>query len=82
MNTHQTVAASAWDRAGAQLQPRQPRRRARDVSPDPTRRSLGDGGAQQAGRPDLRSTTTFLLTHWARDRDGDRLPLEMAVHTR
>ncbi len=40
---------------------------------------LGDGGAH-AGQTCDASTTTFLLTHWTRDRDGDRLPLELAVH--
>jgi len=40
---------------------------------------LGDGGAH-AGQTCDASTTTFLLTHWVRDRVGDRLPLELAVH--
>jgi N-acyl-D-aspartate/D-glutamate deacylase len=40
---------------------------------------LGDGGAH-AGQTCDASTTTFLLTHWVRDRKGDRLPLELAVH--
>jgi N-acyl-D-aspartate/D-glutamate deacylase len=40
--------------------------------------SLSDGGAHcgvicDAGMP------TYLLTHWVRDRDHDRLPLEVAV---
>ena len=39
---------------------------------------LGDGGAHANQTCDA-STTTFLLTHWVRDRDGDRLPLEVAV---
>ena len=40
---------------------------------------LGDGGAH-AGQTCDASSTTFLLTHWARDRDGGRLPVELAVH--
>jgi N-acyl-D-aspartate/D-glutamate deacylase len=40
---------------------------------------LGDGGAH-AGQTCDASTTTFLLTHWARDRAEGRLPLELAVH--
>ncbi len=40
---------------------------------------LGDGGAH-AGQTCDASATTFLLTHWARDRDGERLSLELAVH--
>jgi N-acyl-D-aspartate/D-glutamate deacylase len=40
---------------------------------------LGDGGAH-AGQTCDASTTTFLLTHWARDRAGRRLPVELAVH--
>jgi N-acyl-D-aspartate/D-glutamate deacylase len=40
---------------------------------------LGDGGAH-AGQTCDASTTTFLLTHWARDRAHGRLPLELAVH--
>jgi N-acyl-D-aspartate/D-glutamate deacylase len=40
---------------------------------------LGDGGAH-AGQTCDASTTTFLLTHWVRDRRGERLPLELAVH--
>jgi N-acyl-D-amino-acid deacylase len=40
---------------------------------------LGDGGAH-AGQTCDASTTTFLLTHWARDRDHDRLTVEEAVH--
>jgi N-acyl-D-amino-acid deacylase len=39
---------------------------------------LGDGGAH-AGQTCDASTTTFLLTHWARDRDHDRLTVEAAV---
>jgi N-acyl-D-aspartate/D-glutamate deacylase len=39
---------------------------------------LGDGGAH-AGQTCDASTTTFLLTHWVRDRAGERLPLELAV---
>ncbi len=40
---------------------------------------LGDGGAH-AGQTCDASTTTFLLSHWVRDRAGERLPLELAVH--
>jgi N-acyl-D-aspartate/D-glutamate deacylase len=40
---------------------------------------LGDGGAH-AGQTCDASTTTFLLTHWARDRDHGRLTVEDAVH--
>jgi N-acyl-D-aspartate/D-glutamate deacylase len=40
---------------------------------------LGDGGAH-AGQTCDASTTTFLLSFWARDRDRGRLPLEEAVH--
>jgi N-acyl-D-amino-acid deacylase len=40
---------------------------------------LGDGGAH-AGQTCDASTTTFLLTHWARDRGHDRLTVEAAVH--
>jgi len=40
---------------------------------------LGDGGAH-AGQTCDASTTTFLLSHWARDRDHDRLTVEEAVH--
>ena len=40
---------------------------------------LGDGGAH-AGQTCDASTTTFLLTHWARDRDHGRLSVEDAVH--
>jgi N-acyl-D-amino-acid deacylase len=39
---------------------------------------LGDGGAH-AGQTCDASTTTFLLSYWARDRDHGRLPLEEAV---
>jgi N-acyl-D-aspartate/D-glutamate deacylase len=39
---------------------------------------LGDGGAH-AGQTCDASTTTFLLTHWVRDRADGRLPLELAV---
>jgi N-acyl-D-aspartate/D-glutamate deacylase len=39
---------------------------------------LGDGGAH-AGQTCDASTTTFMLSFWARDRDRDRLPLEEAV---
>jgi len=40
---------------------------------------LGDGGAH-AGQTCDASTTTYLLSYWARDRDHDRIPLESAVH--
>jgi N-acyl-D-aspartate/D-glutamate deacylase len=40
---------------------------------------LGDGGAH-AGQTCDASTTTFLLSHWARDRPRDRLSVEDAVH--
>ncbi len=40
---------------------------------------LGDGGAH-AGQTCDASTTTFMLTHWARDRPGPKLSLEAAVH--
>jgi N-acyl-D-amino-acid deacylase len=40
---------------------------------------LGDGGAH-AGQTCDASSTTFLLTHWARDRKGAQLGLEAAVH--
>jgi N-acyl-D-amino-acid deacylase len=40
---------------------------------------LGDGGAHVGQTCDA-STTTFLLTHWARDRSGDKLTVENAVH--
>jgi N-acyl-D-amino-acid deacylase len=40
---------------------------------------LGDGGAH-AGQTCDASTTTFLLSHWARDREGPRLSVEEAVH--
>jgi N-acyl-D-aspartate/D-glutamate deacylase len=39
---------------------------------------LGDGGAH-AGQTCDASTTTFLLSYWARDRAHDRIPLETAV---
>jgi N-acyl-D-amino-acid deacylase len=39
---------------------------------------LGDGGAH-AGQTCDASTTTFLLSYWARDRAEGRLPLELAV---
>jgi N-acyl-D-aspartate/D-glutamate deacylase len=40
---------------------------------------LGDGGAH-AGQTCDASTTTFVLSYWARDRGADRLPVELAVH--
>lgn len=39
---------------------------------------LGDGGAHCGTTCDA-STPTFMLTHWARDRSHDRLPLEWVV---
>jgi N-acyl-D-aspartate/D-glutamate deacylase len=39
---------------------------------------LGDGGAH-AGQTCDASTTTFLLSYWARDRPHDRIPVEDAV---
>jgi len=48
------------------------------LSPD-TVVSLGDGGAHCGLICDA-SLTTFLLTHWVRDRSrGERVPLELAV---
>jgi N-acyl-D-aspartate/D-glutamate deacylase len=40
---------------------------------------LGDGGAH-AGQTCDASTTTFLLSYWARDRANGRLPVELSVH--
>ena len=40
---------------------------------------LGDGGAH-AGQTCDASTTTFMLSYWARDRSRDRLSIEEAVH--
>jgi N-acyl-D-amino-acid deacylase len=39
---------------------------------------LGDGGAHASQTCDA-SSSTFLLTHWARDRAEGRLPVEVAV---
>ena len=39
---------------------------------------LGDGGAHCGTTCDA-STPTFMLAHWTRDRDHDRLPLEWVV---
>jgi N-acyl-D-amino-acid deacylase len=39
---------------------------------------LSDGGAHCGTTCDA-STSTFMLTHWTRDRDHDRLPLEWVV---
>src|SRR5947207_4448528 len=39
---------------------------------------LGDGGAHCGTTCDA-STPTFMLAHWARDRDHDRLPVEWVV---
>jgi N-acyl-D-aspartate/D-glutamate deacylase len=41
---------------------------------------LGDGGAH-AGQTCDASTTTFLLSYWARDRSRGRIPVEEAVRT-
>jgi N-acyl-D-amino-acid deacylase len=43
-----------------------------------TRWGLGDGGAHCGTTCDA-STPTFMLTHWTRDRVGERMPLEWAV---
>jgi N-acyl-D-aspartate/D-glutamate deacylase len=52
---------------------------AREMLAHPTSAfGLGDGGAH-AGQTCDASTTTFMLTHWARDRARDRLPLEWVV---
>jgi N-acyl-D-amino-acid deacylase len=40
---------------------------------------LGDGGAH-AGQTCDASTTTYMLSYWARDRKHDRIRLETAVH--
>jgi N-acyl-D-aspartate/D-glutamate deacylase len=40
---------------------------------------LGDGGAHVSIISDA-SFSTYLLTHWGRDRDHDRIPLERLVH--
>jgi N-acyl-D-aspartate/D-glutamate deacylase len=40
---------------------------------------LGDGGAHVRIISDA-SFSTYLLTHWGRDRDHDRIPLERLVH--
>ena len=59
-----------------------------DFSLDPVREmlanpntawGLGDGGAHCGTTCDA-STPTFMLTHWARDRAHDRLPLEFVVN--
>ena len=39
---------------------------------------LGDGGAH-AGQTCDASTTTFMLSYWARDRKSGRIPMEEAV---
>jgi N-acyl-D-aspartate/D-glutamate deacylase len=58
-----------------------------NFSLDPTREmllhptsawGLGDGGAHCGTTCDA-STPTFMLAHWTRDRDHDRLPLEWVV---
>jgi N-acyl-D-aspartate/D-glutamate deacylase len=41
---------------------------------------LGDGGAH-AGQTCDASTTTFMLSYWARDRASGRIPVEEAVRT-
>jgi N-acyl-D-aspartate/D-glutamate deacylase len=53
----------------------------RDMLMDPlTVQGLGDGGAHCGIICDA-SMTTYLLSHWVRDRQrGERLPLEWAVH--
>jgi N-acyl-D-aspartate/D-glutamate deacylase len=52
---------------------------AREMLAHPTSAfGLGDGGAH-AGQTCDASTTTFMLTHWARDRTHDRLPVEWVV---
>ncbi len=45
---------------------------------DVTVLSLSDGGAHCGTVCDA-TMPTFMLTHWARDRQGERLPLEFAV---
>ena len=51
----------------------------RDMLAHPTSAwGLGDGGAHCSTTCDA-STPTFMLTHWARDRERDRLPLEWIV---
>ena len=40
---------------------------------------LGDGGAHVNSTCDA-STTTFMLSYWARDRADGRLPVQLAVH--
>ncbi|KHK90341.1 N-acyl-D-amino-acid deacylase family protein [Novosphingobium malaysiense] len=40
---------------------------------------LADGGAHLTAMCDA-GMSTFVLTHWVRDRKGDKMPLEMAVH--
>lgn len=40
---------------------------------------LGDGGAHYAAICDA-SYPTFLLTYWVRDRQGERLAIEQAIH--
>jgi N-acyl-D-amino-acid deacylase len=51
-----------------------------EMMSDPmTVQGLGDGGAHSSLVCDA-SMTTYMLTHWARDRDrGPKLPLEIAV---
>jgi N-acyl-D-aspartate/D-glutamate deacylase len=51
----------------------------REMLPHPTSAlGLGDGGAHCGTTCDA-STPTYMLTHWARDRAHDRLPLEWVV---
>jgi N-acyl-D-aspartate/D-glutamate deacylase len=52
-----------------------------DMMSDPVSiQGLGDGGAHCGIVCDA-SMTTYLLSHWVRDRErGPRLPLELAVH--
>lgn len=52
----------------------------REMLLDPnTVSGLGDAGAHVNLISDC-SASTFHLTHWARDRPGDRLPIELLVH--
>ncbi|MEM7254132.1 MAG: amidohydrolase family protein [Pseudomonadota bacterium] len=49
------------------------------ITHDDTLISLGDGGAHVGVLSDA-SATTYLLTHWTRDRSvGERLPIEWAI---
>ena len=55
-----------------------PSTRRRDAAASHHAWGLGDGGAHCGTTCDA-STPTFMLTHWARDRGHDRLPLEWVV---